>query len=814
MPKLTTGKKSEQKKRRLVLLDAHAIIHRAYHALPDFSSSKGEATGALYGLSTMLIKITTDLKPDVMVACFDLPKPTYRHQAYEGYKAGRAKTDDALVEQLQKSKEVFEAFSIPQLSAEGFEADDILGTLVEKFTSNPLIEIIIASGDMDTLQLVKGKQVSVFTLKKGISDTVLYDEEKVFDRFGFSPLQIPDYKGLAGDPSDNITGVPGIGDKTATILLKEFGTVEKIYEALEKDGEEKFVKKAGITPRIGKLLVEHEEEARFSKMLATIRRDAPVSFLIPEDSYKDTIDLSKISALCTRFEFRTLLARAKQAFGLQQTLLSDAILEEEKPKEAEVVDAKELEETALALWVVDSTMTNPKQEDILSFAKTDNFAEAKKIIFDELKKRNSERVYQDIELPLIPILEAVHKKGILVDVEYLKQLGKTYKSELAKEEKKIYELAGGEFNVSSPKQLGEVLYDKLQLGAGKRIKKTEGGARSTRESELTKLAEDHPIIPAILNYRELSKLLSTYIDPLPVLADKEGRVHTRFIQAGAATGRMASENPNMQNIPVNSEHGKNVRRAFIAPSGKVLLALDYSQMELRLAAILSKDEKLIEIFKGDKDVHTEVAASVFMKSPKDVTSDERRAAKAINFGILYGMGANALRASLSQGGQIVTQSDASRYLEEYFKNFSGLAAFLDETKANAARRGYTETMFGRRRYLDGMASRIPYIRAAAERMALNAPVQGSGADIVKLAIIEIDKVIKNKKLDSKAALLLQVHDELVFEVDEKSVREVATIFQKTMESIVPLEKTEGVILAVGVSIGKNWEDMEELAISD
>lgn len=806
----TKNKKTEEKKRRIVLLDAHAIIHRAYHALPDFSSSKGEATGALYGLSTMLIKITTDLKPDVMVACFDLPKPTYRHQAYEGYKAGRAKTDDALVEQLQKAREVFEAFSIPQISAEGFEADDVLGTLVEKFAKDFSVEIVIASGDMDTLQLVSGKKVSVFTLKKGISDTVLYDEEKVFGRFGFSPSQIPDYKGLAGDPSDNITGVPGIGEKTATILLKEFGTIEKIYEALKKDGEEKVVKKAGITPRIGKLLVEHEEEARFSKMLATIRRDAPITFSLPEKTYKDTIDLSKIAAMCTRFEFRTLLARAKQAFGVEQIVLGASLPEEEKPKEIEVIDVKELEETALALWVVDSTMTNPKREDIFSFAKTDDFAEAKKIIFDELKKRNSESVYRNIELPLIPLLNAMHERGILVDVEYLEKLGKTYKAELVKEEKKIYELAGGEFNVSSPKQLGEVLYDKLQLGTGKRIKKTEGGARSTRESELAKLADDHPIIPAILNYRELSKLLSTYIEPLPTLVDTEGRVHTRFIQAGAATGRMASENPNMQNIPVNSEHGKNVRRAFIAPKGKVLLALDYSQMELRLAAILSKDKKLIEIFKGDKDVHTEVAASVFMKLPKEVTADERRAAKAINFGILYGMGANALRASLSQGGKVVTQSDASRYLDEYFRTFSGLAAFLDETKANAARRGYTETMFGRRRYLDGMASRIPYIRAAAERMALNAPVQGSGADIVKLAIIEGDTVIKNKKLESKVALLLQVHDELVFEVDEKLVKEIAALLKNMMESVVPLEKTEGVILAVGASVGQNWEDMDEL----
>jgi DNA polymerase-1 len=289
-------------------------------------------------------------------------------------------------------------------------------------------------------------------------------------------------------------------------------------------------------------------------------------------------------------------------------------------------------------------------------------------------------------------------------------------------------------------------------------------------------------------------------------------VHTRFIQAGAATGRMASENPNMQNIPVSSEHGKNVRRAFLAPPGKKLLSLDYSQVELRIAAMMSGDEKLIEIFKEGRDVHSAVAARVFRKKEEEVTKEERRAAKAINFGVIYGMGANALRQSLAQGGNTVTQADANQYLDDYFAAFAKLSIFLDETKASAARKGYTETMFGRRRYLDGLASRIPYIRAAAERMALNAPLQGTGADIVKIAIIRVDQVLKDRKLDKKAVLLLQVHDELVYEVDEKAVREVATVIKETMESVIPKEKTHGVSLEVGVSVGNNWEELESVSI--
>lgn len=798
-----------KKKRKIILLDAHAIIHRAYHALPDFSSSKGEPTGALYGLSTMLIRIIADMQPDVMVACFDLPKPTYRHQAYEAYKAGRAKADDALVDQIKKAKEVFEAFSIPQLSAEGFEADDVLGTLVARYMADSSLEIVIASGDMDTLQLVSGTTVRVFTLKKGLSDTVLYDENKVVERFGFGPVLIPDYKGLAGDPSDNITGVPGVGDKTATALIQTFGPIEALYEALKKEGPS-VVAKAKLKERIGALLIANEEEARFSKMLATIRRDVPITYELPTITYKDTVDFEKVNAMCTRFEFRTLPARLREALG--GSIVHKELDTSVSVAPQDTMSAEELQKTALALWIVDSNYTNPSVEDMCAFARTEQVNDARPIIFKALQERNGESVYHDIELPLIPIIADMEKRGVLIDRSYLLQLGEEYRALIKKEEENIYAAAHTTFNISSPKQLGEVLYDTLQLGAGKRIKKTEGGARSTKESELLKLIDAHPIVPAILRYRELSKLVSTYIEPLPTLADDRGRLHAHFIQTGTTTGRMSSESPNMQNIPVNSDHGKRVRRAFVASPGALLLCVDYSQMELRIAAMMSRDEQLSSIFKEGRDVHAAVAARVFNKEESRVTKDERRAAKAINFGVLYGMGAQALRQSLSQGGNMVTLAEAEAYLTDYFNAFSQLAVFLDETKASAARLGYTTTMFGRRRYFDGLSSRIPYIRAAAERMALNAPIQGTGADIVKIAMKRADEALVKHGLHKDAGLIMQVHDELVYEVKEGALHTTSALLKKTLESIVPPEKQHGVTLAVGVSAGKNWEDVQPITV--
>ncbi|MFI5260273.1 MAG: DNA polymerase [Candidatus Paceibacteria bacterium] len=792
------AKKSEKKK--IVLLDTHAIIHRAYHALPEFTSPSGAPTGALYGLVAMLLKIIADLKPDYIAACYDLPKPTIRHEAFAEYKGTRAKIDDALGIQLQESRKVFEAFSIPLYEREGFEADDLLGTIAHELKGEKNIEVIIASGDMDTLQLVDDKRVQVYTLKKGIQDTILYDEDAVVARFGFLPKLIPDYKGLRGDPSDNIKGVPGIGEKTATELITGFGSIEKIYAALKK-GDTAFLDK-GIKARIIGLLREHEEEARFSKSLATIRLDAPIAFAIPEHMWSENIDTEKMFAMCDEFGFRTLKDRIKTmllARGTQTGAEESPI--EEAPEE-EIDDTRFAEAQAM-LWLISSEFTNPSLDDILAFTKERTFDEAYAVLEKQLAELGKVReVYETIEKPLIPVIRKIEERGVLIDTKKLAELAKKYQAELEQIEKNIYKEAGREFNVSSPKQLGEVLFDELQIIPEKQ-KKTAGGQRSTRESELEKIRDAHPIVADILEYRELKKLLSTYIENLPPLLDADHRLHAEFIQTGTTTGRVASQNPNLQNIPIHSKRGQAIRHAFIAPAGFTLLSLDYSQIELRLAAILSGDQKLCAIFKSGRDVHREVAAHVFHVDPESVTDEMRRRAKVINFGILYGMGVNALRAQLGS-----TTAEAHQYLEEYFSTFKTLSEYLESTKGFARKHGYTETLFGRRRQFPEMKSSLPYVRAQAERMAINAPLQGTQADIIKLAMVRVDEMFEKEGASEDAYLLLQVHDELVFEIRTARLADLSKKIQGIMESVLPATETRGVPVLVTVKTGADWGDME------
>ncbi len=786
--------------KRLILLDAHAILHRAYHALPDFSTSKGQPTGALYGISTMLLKIIEDLKPDYMVACYDLAGPTYRHDVYKAYKAGRKKAEDDLVAQMTSSRDVFTSMGIPIYDKAGFEADDILGTIVKQVSGSG-VDIIVASGDMDTLQLVSDDRVKVFTLKKGIKDTIMYNEKAVLDRYGFGPELIPDYKGLRGDPSDNIIGVKGVGEKTATILIQTFGTIESMYKELESGlkGEEKF-KKAGISPRIIQLLKDNKEEAEFSKMLATIRRDVPITFEFPEKTFRESLDVNKVKQLWNDLEFRSLGPRLEQVLRGEKSSAGASMAE--KKTVTENIPPDELEKVGLALWLIRSDITNPNYEDIIQFAKTDNFAKAKEVIMAELEKRDVKKVYEQIELPLIPILQHMEKRGIRIDKEVLKGLSKTYHKKLSELEKNIWQFAGMEFNINSPKQLGEVLFDKLGLTA-KNMKKTGGGARSTRESELEKLRDLHPIVPLLFEYRELSKLLGTYIDAIPPLLDSDDRVHTDFISSGSATGRMATQNPGLQNIPIKTELGRAIRKAFITSDGFVLAGFDYSQIELRIAAFLSGDEKLISIFKKGEDVHTSVAAFVFNVDPTNVTPEMRRQAKVINFGIIYGMGVLALKQNLGS-----TREAAQKFLNNYFETFSGLAKYLDKIKAETARRGYTETFFGRRRYFEGINSKIPYIKASAERMAINAPIQGTEADVIKLAMIRIDEYIKKEKLESDVFALLQVHDELIYEIRKDKADKVSKDITEIMESIMKPEDTMGVKLVAQGHIGHNWGELK------
>lgn len=788
---------SKDKKRKIILFDSHAIIHRAYHALPDFASSNGEPTGALYGLSSMLMAIINEFKPDFMVAAFDLPKPTYRHEAYADYKSGRKPLDENLTIQLKRARDIFKAFDIPIYEAEGFEADDIIGTAVAQLEKDSQNEIIIASGDMDTLQLVNKKQVKVFTLRKGIKDTVLYDEDSVFERFNFKPNQLIDFKGLRGDPSDNIIGVPGIGEKTATIILQTFGTIENLYKAIEKDSPK--LKEAKITPRVIELLKEHKEEAEFSKMLATIRRDAPVEIKVPKESWMDTVPAQKIKTLFQELEFRSLAQRFDQIFNNQNGFSSN-----EDSQETQEIDPVLLKESTIGIWLLNSNLTNPSIQDVLHFAKTENLNDAHKKIIQEIEKHGMKFVFEEVEKPLIPIVKKMEEKGIAVDKSVLKELSKEYHQKLKALEKEIYKMSGQEFNINSPKQMAEVLFEKMQLKY-QGMRKTSSGAYSTKEDVLQKLVDTHPIIDFILEYRELAKLLSTYIDKIPEMIEKDGRLHPKFVQTGTTTGRMSSQDPNIQNIPIKTDNGRRIRSAFVAPKGKRLMALDYSQMELRLAAIFSGDEKLLESFRNGKDIHSSVASYVFKVPENEINKAMRVKAKTINFGILYGMGVVALQKNLK-----TDRKEAQKFYDDYFETFTTLAKYLENTKADASRKGYTETLFGRKRYFEGINSSLPFIRAQAERMAINAPIQGTLADITKLAMGHVATWIEENKMSGKIDLLLQIHDELVFEVDEDFVEEIFPKIKEIMENVLSDEQKKGVPIIVEGSVGKSWGEMKGL----
>lgn len=722
------------------MIDAHAVLHRAFHALPNFTSSSGEPTGALYGFSAFLIKIIKELKPDYITACYDLPQPTFRHAAYENYKAQRPKMDDILAKQINRSRDILKVFEIPIYDSPGFEADDVLGTIVEQLSAESRqLKIIIASGDLDTLQLVKNDDVVVYTLSKGIKEAVIYDEKAVKERYGFPPNLTPDFKGLKGDPSDNIIGVKGIGEKTATELIKKFGTIENLYKEIKKDGER--LKKEGFKPKAVEVLKENEEEALFSKTLAEIRRDAPIKFSLEGSAWKESFDIEKVKLLFGEFGFRSLIER------IANHISSEAKSAPKKPEESS--------------------------------------------LFERFKGQVPEKLFKEVELPLSKIISEMEKTGILLDIAYLKKLSKEYHAELEKLEKKIWKLAGQEFNINSPKQIGEIIFDKLGL-------KTKN--RSTDAAELAKLKGAHPIIEKIVSHRELAKLVSTYVDALPKLADKNGRLHTTFDQAGTTTGRISSKNPNLQNIPKRTESGRNVRKAFIADKGFMLASFDYSQIELRVLAILSGDKKLIEIFKKGEDVHGAVASEVFSVPQNEATAEMRRRAKVINFGIIYGMGINALRANLE-----TTREEAQKFYDEYFAHFKGVADYIEKAKEDAREKGYTKTLFGRKRYFPEIKSAVEYVRKEAERMAVNAPLQGTAADLIKLAMVRIDEVLEKKSLKPKARLLLQIHDELLFEIEKGSIEKAVPEIKKIMEGIyggdIPIETS--------VVVGKNWEDMVE-----
>ena len=800
----------------LVLLDAHAIIHRAYHALPEFLSSKGEPTGALYGLSSMLMKIITELKPDYIVACYDLPQKTFRHEAYGAYKAGRAKTDEALITQLKNSRQIFEAFNVPIYDAPGFEADDILGTIVEKYKKDKNLKIIIASGDMDTMQLVDDKKVQVYTLKKGINDVILYDEKAVLERFHFKPKLLPDYKGLRGDPSDNIIGIKGIGEKTAENLIVNFGTIEEIYKKIKKD--EKLFIKVGISPRMIELLKNNEEEALFSKTLATIRTDAPVDFILPEKTFWDNINPKKIEEVFVSFEFRSLFGRLKNFLSnnspvknFLKTAPSESkgqgthtFFKNSLPENKEKIDPQKLQEASIALWLINSDISNPKLEDILLFANTNSFDTAYDFIFKKLKEKNLDKVYEEIEKPIIGAVKEMEDYGILIDKKYFEKLSNEYHIELDILTKKIYKMAGTEFNINSPKQLGEVIFGKMGMKTSK--KKNASGSFSTKVSVLEELEENNPIIKEILAYRELQKLLSTYIDVIPKMVAEDGRLHAKFLQNGTTTGRFSSQDPNLQNLPIKTELGKRIRSGFIAPKGCKLVTFDYGQIELRVAAMLSGDKNMTQIFREKKDIHAGVASRVFGVPIDKIDREMRRKAKVINFGIIYGMGVSALRKNL--GG---TREEAQKFYDNYFNQFSGVRDYLEEVKKFAMKNTFTETLFGRRRYFPNINSRIPFLKNMAERTATNASMQGTAADIIKLATRYAEEDLKQALLLDKVHLVLQIHDELVYEIEENVLSEADKIIKGAMEGVMQrsyLHYKTDIPLEVHSGFGDNFGEVK------
>lgn len=880
-----------EKTKTFVIIDANAVIHRSYHALPPLTALDGTLVNAVYGFTTLLLKVLRELRPEYLVAAFDLAGPTFRHLAYEAYKATRVKAPDELYAQIPLVKKILEAFSVPIFEKEGFEADDVIGTVTELLRDNPAVSCIIVTGDLDTLQLVDRK-TSVYTLKSGVKETTVYDADGVQKRFGIQPLQLPDFKGLKGDPSDNIPGVPGVGDKTAAALLQKFGSLEKLYETLEKEKGEKMWDKP-LTPKLAALLGEYKDQAFFSKELATINRRVPLEFDLEAASRKH-YERERVVELFRSLGFFSIVDRlppdgttpqadvsqAPQAArglgpeapgelqGVREVILdviSDTILGKTAPRllvlgipnrevfwfdltrektlpaylrerieDQEIAkitrSAKPLyaylhergatlrgvvmdielayqlihpgvRDTALAKITLDELgeeLQEPMSREAESSRRAEVLARLERTLAAKLERQGLARVFREIELPLTPILVAMEQAGIALDQDRIATLSRRIRERLGALEAEIHKEAGQIFNINSPAQLGAVLFKKLGVGT-RRVRKTAGGALSTDARELEKLRQDHPIVQKILAYRELFKLQTTYLDALAELLSADGRIHTTFRQLGAATGRLSSSDPNVQNIPIRGEFGQDIRRIFIAREGWELLSADYSQLELRIAASLSRDPVMLEAFGRGQDIHAKTASLVFDVAVEAVSSEMRRQAKTLNFGILYGMGPQAFAEAAG-----MSMEQAKSFIEEYFREFAALRGYLEALKAEGAAKGYVSTIFGRRRYLPELGSPNVAVRRAGERMAINMPIQGAAADIVKLAMIRVTRALQVANLASRCRLLLQVHDELVFEVERDTLQDAAQIIRATCEGAVPLD----VPLYVDLKHGPNWGDLE------
>ncbi|MBI2448257.1 DNA polymerase I [Candidatus Microgenomates bacterium] len=923
------------KNKKFLLIDSNALVHRAFHAIPNLRTRDGRPIGAVYGFTSTLLKAIEDTKPDYIAATFDMAGPTFRHEEYADYKATRVKAPDELYEQIPMAQEVLVSLNIPIFELQGFEADDIIGTLCAKIDEKNLgVDTYIVTGDMDTLQLVDDNTF-VYTLKKGIKDTIVYDEKGVVEKMGLTPSQVVDYKALRGDASDNIPGVKGIGEKTATDLLQKYQTLDSVYEAV---GGKDF----GFSDAVKEKLLADKENAYLSQKLATINREAPIKLVLPACELTD-VDFGKATATFQKFEFRSLMPRLLKLMGegsksvskQDELTLFDKKLKKEEIKKLNnnyilvndqrsfgefLKELKKQKEFAIdtetsALGALDSELVGlsfswkagegyyipvghskgqqlPKKSvletlrpilenekikkigqnikyDMLairkagvkmtgiyfdtmlasycldpvrrghsldnmafiefghqmipitaligagakqkSFAETDvneateyaaEDADFTWRLYEVLKGRltgKTNDLFYDVEMPLLSVLADMEWWGVRIDAGKLKEISQVVAEKIKKSEKQIHQLAGEDFNIASPQQLAEVLFKKLKISS-EFVKKNKTGL-STAAGELEKLKGAHPIIEPILEYRELTKLQNTYLEALPKAVNPmDGRIHTNFSQTIAATGRLSSIDPNLQNIPASEEWGQQIRSAFVAEKGHVLIKFDYSQIELRVVAHLSGDKKMLQAFRDGRDIHAETAQAVFGVSADKVTKEQRRTAKVVNFGILYGMSAFGLSQSIG-----VSPTEAKEFIDQYFENFSGVRDYLNDTIEFAKEHGHVETLLGRRRPTPDILSPVVQVRKAAERMAINMPIQGTAADIIKLAMIEIDRQILSK--NSEVKMILQVHDELVFEIPDGKISNhpvggagLKSQISKIMENVLELKCP----LIVDTKEGKNW----------
>jgi DNA polymerase I len=864
--------------KRLFLLDGHSLSYRAFFALPtDLATTSGQVTNAVYGFTSMLIKLLAEEKPDRIAVAFDKGPPVERLAMYAEYKAGRSETPDEFREQLGLIREVLETLQVPIVEVEGHEADDAIATLALR-ASRGGMEAVIVTADRDFFQLVR-PGIRVMFNRKGISDIVDYDEAAVTERFGLPPEKYLDYVALKGDPSDNIPGVPGVGEKTASRLIQEHGSVEAVLAAVD-----------GLTPRLSAAIAAAGDQLVLNKELARLRTDLDLPF-DPDACVLGDRDDDAVRRLFNSLEFRSLLERLEEAgvaratarpreLDVQQVTVERAmaLLHGDGPMalavEAEgtratglalsggdgrgvhvtltgalpedvrrwladpqrpkwVHDAKEVQTAALRMGVevrgvvfdtiLAAYLLDPAEAsyplaalsekylgaDLLSGAVAGSAEEGQlpleetwrtpaaeaaatallaPVLADRVDRSGVRRLLEDVELPLARVLARMQAAGVALDVGYLEEMSETMGDRMRALEQDIYRHAGEEFNLNSPPQLRVILYERLGLRPTKRTKT----GYSTDADTLEKLRHEHPIVDALLRYRELSKLKSTYLDALPPLVSAEdGRIHTTFNQVGAATGRLSSVNPNLQNIPIRGETGRQVRQAFVSSAGHTLVVADYSQIELRVLAHLSGDEALAEAFAADTDIHAATAGKVFGLPPEQVDSELRRRAKVVNYGLAYGMNAYGLASRLG-----IVPDEAQEFIDAYFAGFPRIKEFLDRQVAHAAADGFTATILGRRRYLPELQSPNPRIRDLGRRMALNAPIQGSAADIMKLAMIRVDAVMETLP----ATMVLTVHDELVFEVAERAVDDVADAARKEMESAFELS----VPLRVDVGSGHDW----------